>query len=86
MKTSPQVLPTPAVNGAGRTTYYGALVRIQSRGLGLDGCLAVQRANDLTGGWIDDQTFDQSSDYCYSEAKSHASALAARLWTSRKSH
>lgn len=62
-----------------RRTYYGANVRIEHRGMGLDGCLVVQQANPLTDGWIDYQSFYQSSDYCYSEARECASNLAAKL-------
>ena len=69
----------------GRVTYYGANVRIQSRGTGMDGAQVVQQANPLTGGWIDDRAFYESNDYCYSESKSYASALAATLW-SKGSH
>lgn len=68
----------------GRITYYGALVRIQSRGLGLDGAQVVQQVNPLTGGWSDDRSFSESSDYCYSESKAWATSLAAKLWATRK--
>lgn len=64
----------------GRVTYYGALVRIQSRGMGMDGSQVVQRVNDLTDGWIDDRIFHESDDYCYSNSKDWARALAANLW------
>jgi hypothetical protein len=63
-----------------RTTYYGANVRIERRGMGLDGSLVVQRANHVGGGWIDDRTFYESASYCYTEAKSYAGALAAKIW------
>ena len=67
-----------------RITYYGALVRIQSRGLGLDGAQVVQQVNPLTGGWSDDRSFSESSDYCYSESKAWARDLAAKLWATAK--
>lgn len=62
-----------------KPSYYGALVRIEYRGLGLDGYLQVQRSNPLTNGWIDDRKFYQSASYCYTEAKQYASDLASKL-------
>jgi hypothetical protein len=69
---------------SGRITYYGALVRIVSRGMGMDGAQVVQRVNPLTDGWIDDRSFYESSDYCYSESKAWARELAAKLWVASK--
>lgn len=62
-----------------RRTYFGANVRIEHRGAGLEGSLVVQQANPLTDGWIDYRSFYESSDYCYTEAKECASNLAAKL-------
>lgn len=67
-----------------RITYYGALVRIQSRGLGMDGAQVVQQVNPLTGGWSDSRVFHESDDYCYSNSKEWARDLAAKLWAVAK--
>lgn len=64
-----------------KATYYGASVRIVSRGTGLDGQLDVERLNPLAGNWIVTSTHYQSSDQCYSEAKQAATDLAHKLFT-----
>jgi hypothetical protein len=64
--------------------YYGASVRIVSRGTGLSGQLDVERLNPLAGNWIVAATYYQSSDQCYSEAKQHATDLAHKLFIESK--
>jgi hypothetical protein len=60
-------------------TYYGANVRIEYRGTGLDRILIVQAANPLTGGWIDKRRFYESASYCYTDARAYASDLASTM-------
>jgi hypothetical protein len=60
-------------------TYYGANVRIVSFGAGLDGGLKVQRYNPLANDWMDDREFYEHDDYCHTNARQHASRLAAFL-------
>ena len=62
-----------------KPTYYGALVRIQYQGNGLDRALIVQRSNPLTGGWLDVTSFHESASYCYTEARLYATDLAHKL-------
>jgi hypothetical protein len=64
---------------ATRHTYYGAHVRIEHRASGLDGSLVVQKQNPLSGGWIDARSFYEYENYCHTDARQFASALAAEL-------
>jgi hypothetical protein len=60
-------------------TYFGAHVRIESRGPGPDRAQVVQRFNPLANSWLDVRTFDASYDHAYSEARLYASMLSASM-------
>ena len=53
-------------------TYFGTAARIERRG----GSLIVQKANPLTDGWDDIETYDASWSHQCTEAHLHAQALA----------
>lgn len=61
-----------------KPTYYGTAVRIEIRGMGLDGTRVVQRFDPETNTWIDDATFYEATDSCSTESKRHALSLAKR--------
>lgn len=62
-----------------RATYFGAHVRIVTRGHGLDLDQVVQRYNPLANSWLDVRTFDRSYDHAYTEARLYASMLSASM-------
>lgn len=68
-----------------KPTYFGAHVRIDKRGFGLDGQRVVQRENLVGGGWIDVRAFHESDDYCYTDSRFFASNLAAKILLERSS-
>lgn len=61
-----------------KPTYYGTEVRIEIRGMGLDGTRVVQRFDPETTTWIDDAVFYEASDSCSAESKRYAMSLAKR--------
>jgi hypothetical protein len=66
--------------------YYGAHVRIEYRGTGLDGKLVVQKENPIGGGWMDVKTFNEYSSYCHTEAKQYAASLSYCLQQGETEH
>jgi hypothetical protein len=62
-----------------KPTYYGAVVRIERRGAGLDGLRVVQRLTPVSNEWIDLRTFPESSDYCSRDSVAYALALQKQI-------
>ncbi len=61
-------------------TYFSDSVRIVSTGSALEDCLIVQWYSEVATEWIEARRFEQSDDYCCTNAKAFASDLATHLW------
>lgn len=60
-----------------KPTYYGAHVRIEKRGTGIDQLLVVQRENPTApGAWVDVRTYRTASSLAHVNAYEFASNLA----------